>query len=431
MAGGVRATMMPVDCCHAIAYYTGMGQHSITGRLKSICLFINLSLFGIALFQYLIDGPPADIPDLWNSQFYLLLFLALGFSLLAVVLAERPLAAIPSLLGLIAVLVAVTPEGSRIGIRLCLFAATAVTGGLCVPPPYNLAMGPAVLIAAFASIRTELAWDVWLVKPSYSERLGSIIVIAVLYSISVILSYAIKIIREEGTEIANLENTIAQLTTANIGFQEYAKYVEEQSRELERKRITKEIHDIIGYTLTTVMMLLREAKLHTEGASHIRNILDEADQQCQSGLAETRQSLRQLRTIETAAVSLVDAIRKLAYSFQHATGVQVQVDFGNALGPVNESVQNTIIRLLQEGMTNALRHGKASSITISLWIHEGALIIDMMDNGRGSTEFNEGIGLAGMRETITALGGQFSAGPISGGFKLTAQIPLGEDAHGN
>jgi len=65
MAGGVRATMMPVDCCHAIAYYTDMGQHSITGRLKSICLFINLSLFGIALFQYFIDGPPADIPELW------------------------------------------------------------------------------------------------------------------------------------------------------------------------------------------------------------------------------------------------------------------------------------------------------------------------------------------------------------------------------
>lgn len=193
---------------------------------------------------------------------------------------------------------------------------------------------------------------------------------------------------------------------------------------MERKRITKEIHDIIGYTLTTVIMLLREAKLYITENSHIKEVLDQADQHCQSGLEETRQFLRILRSIETTKITLVDAIRKLASSFQNATGVQVQIDFGNAIYPVNENIQNTVIRLLQEGMTNALRHGKASRITISLWIHEGMLIIDMMDNGRGTTQFNEGIGLAGMRESISALGGQFTAGPISGGFKLTAHIPM-------
>jgi signal transduction histidine kinase len=413
-----------------MAYYTTMGRGIITEKLKLLCMFINLILFGIALFQYHIAGRPADIPDLWDAQFYFLVIVAFACILLAVALAERPGAIIPILLSLISIVVAVTPEGNRIGIRLCLFAATAITGGLCVPPPFNLAMGPAVLFAAFASIRTKLAWDVWLVKPDYSERLGSIVVIAVLFSISAAFAYASRTIREQGTEIGNLENTIAQLTTANIGFQEYAKYVEEQSREMERKRITKEIHDIIGFTLTTVIMLLREAKLYIAENIRMKNILDEADQQCQSGLAETRQSLRQLRSIETAAVPLVDAIRKLANSFQHATGVQVQVDFGNANGEVSESAQNTIIRLLQEGMTNALRHGKASKIMISLWVHEGFLIIDMMDNGRGTTEFNEGIGLAGMRENIFALGGEFSAGPITGGFKLTAHIPLKETGHG-
>lgn len=407
-----------------------MGRGIITEKLKVLCMFINLILFGIALFQYYIDGRPADIPDLWDTQFYFLVVVAFACILLVVALAERLGAIIPLLLSLISIVVAVTPEGNRIGIRLCLFAAAAISGGLCVPPPFNLAMGPAVVFAAFASIRTELAWDVWLVKPDYSERLGSIVVIAALFSISAAFAYAIRTIREQGTEIGNLENTIAQLTTANIGFQEYAKYVEEQSREMERKRITKEIHDIIGYTLTTVIMLLREAKLYIGENTPMKNILDEADQQCQSGLAETRQSLRQLRSIETAAVPLVDAIRKLANSFQHATGVQVQVDFGNANGEVSESAQNTIIRLLQEGMTNALRHGKASKIMISLWVHEGFLIIDMMDNGRGTTEFNEGIGLAGMRENISALGGEFSAGPITGGFKLTAHIPLKETGHG-
>jgi signal transduction histidine kinase len=418
-----------IDGLHRMAYYNTMGNHRITQKLKVLCMVINLMLFGIALFQYYIDGRPADIPDLWDPQFYFLLAVALGFSLVAVTLAERLWAVIPLLLSLVSMVVAVTPEGSRIGIRLCLFAAAAITGGLCVPPPYNLAMGPATIIAAFASIRTELAWDVWLVKPDYSERLGSIVVIAVTFAMAASLAYAIRTIRETQTEIGNLENTIAQLTTANIGFQEYAKYVEEQSREFERKRITKEIHDIIGYTLTTVIMLLREAKLYSSEQPRTKNILEEAEQQCQSGLAETRQSLRHLRTIETSAVPLVDAIRKLAHSFQHATGVQVKVDFGNAIGPVSESAQNTIIRLLQEGMTNALRHGKASAITISLWVHEGWLIIDMMDNGRGTTEFNEGIGLAGMRENIAALGGLFHAGPITGGFKLTAHIPLTEEAN--
>lgn len=413
-----------------MAYHYTMGRDTITEKLRPLSMFINLVLCGIALFQYQIDGRPADIPDLWDAQFYFLVLLACIGSLLAAALAGRPWAVIPILLALISIVVAVIPEGNRIGIRLCLFAAAAVTGGLCVPPPYNFAIGPAVVFSAFVSIRTELAWDVWLVKPAYSERLGSIVVIIVIYSISITLSYAIKAIREQKNEIGNLEKTIAQLTTANIGFQEYAKFVEEQSREVERKRITKEIHDIIGYTLTTVIMLLREAKLYIAENSKMKTILDEADQQCQSGLAETRQSLRQLRSIETTAVSLVDAIRKLAYSFQHATGVQVQVDLGNALCPVGESTQNTIIRLLQEGMTNSLRHGKASKIMISLWIHEGFLVIDMMDNGRGTTEYSEGIGLSGMRENISALGGQFSAGTINEGFKLTARIPVQETSYG-
>ncbi len=407
-----------------MAYYYHMYRWDIVKQIKPLCLFINISLFYIAFFQYIIDGRPEGIPDLWDAQFYFLIALAFVFSLLTVALAGRPVAAIPGLLLLVTIVIAVTPEGSRIGIRLSLFAAAAATSGFSIPFPFNAIMIPATIFATLASIRTEIAWDLWLIKPDYSERLGSIFVIGAVGIITTTLSAAIRTIKEQQTEIGNLENTIAQLTTANIGFQEYAKYIEEQSREVERKRITKEIHDIIGYTLTTVIMLLREAKLYITANSHVKDVLDQADQHCQSGLEETRQFLRILRSIETTKIPLVDAIRKLASSFQNATGVQVQIDFGNAIYPVNENIQNTVIRLLQEGMTNALRHGKASRITISLWIHEGMLIIDMMDNGRGTTQFNEGIGLAGMRESISALGGQFTAGPISGGFKLTAHIPM-------
>ncbi|HRS05255.1 MAG TPA: hypothetical protein P5336_12860, partial [Treponema sp.] len=59
-----------------------MGRGIITEKLKVLCMFINLILFGIALFQYYIDGRPADIPDLWDTQFYFLVVVAFACILL-------------------------------------------------------------------------------------------------------------------------------------------------------------------------------------------------------------------------------------------------------------------------------------------------------------------------------------------------------------
>lgn len=96
-------------------------------------------------------------------------------------------------------------------------------------------------------------------------------------------------------------------------------------------------------------------------------------------------------------------------------------------------VEKLLYRLIQEGLTNAFRHGKASEVHISFWYDRGNLTIRIRDNGRGETlEANEegtlsserpGIGLAGLREQVEQRGGRFQAGAVMGGFLLEATLP--------
>lgn len=390
----------------------------------AIVLVLTLVLFGAVIFQFRISGVPAGIPEAWSGQFFFLTLLGFCSALLSIAFCGKRWSMLSFGLMLIAALISVTPEGERIGIRLCLFTAAGLIGGICVPFGYNVLAGLSVAISALASIRGVIAWEQVLASPKYSERIGSILPIVAVSVTAVFFSSALRAVRKRDSDIQQLENTITQLTSANVGFQEYARYVEEHSREVERKRITREIHDVIGYTLTTVIMLLREARLTAGKSGRIFQILGDADRQAKEGLEETRRSLRLLRSIDAITIPLHEALEKLAESFSNATGIAVKVDCGNAGGDMGAEIGSAVIRMVQEGMTNALKHGMATGIDISLWINEKTLIVDVVDNGRGDENHNEGIGLAGMRERIEAIGGEFRSGSAVGGFKISARIPM-------
>ncbi len=83
-------------------------------------------------------------------------------------------------------------------------------------------------------------------------------------------------------------------------------------------------------------------------------------------------------------------------------------------------------RIVQEGLTNAFRHGKATRVRINLWQTEGEILVSVLDNGRGiapGTSVTDGIGLAGMRERLAEYGGEIRLGPVVDGFELAATIP--------
>ena len=232
-------------------------------------------------------------------------------------------------------------------------------------------------------------------------------------------------LRSAVNELERQEEVVNKLMEAMIGFQEHAVHESERSRQYERKRITREIHDIIGYTLTNTMMMLKACMLlapeHAKDlVLHLGKTLDQA----QAGLIESRKSLRELHNIEDGEVlSLLKGVSKLAGSLEDATGTKVRVEHGNFCEHYTDEIDTFIYHFVQEGLTNAYRHGKATNIRVLLWQTDAGLFASVSDNGKGASEVKQGIGIAGMAEQAAALGGRITPVPTIHGFELQAWLP--------
>lgn len=227
------------------------------------------------------------------------------------------------------------------------------------------------------------------------------------------------------TDLNAREKTISHLTDANRDFQKFAIDVEEESRIDERKIITRDLHDITGYTLTGVAMMIEHAQdlLSVENYQELNSLLDNAKKQTRKGHEDIRHSLKKLRAMDDYK-NFYAGILQIIGNFKSATGVSVDVDFTNMTLTISKFGQIVIYRFIQEGLTNAFRHGKADTVSIMFFQEKENLVISLEDNGKGADTIQEGIGLQGMNERIGNLDGIVSYSSTSLGFTLRARIPL-------
>jgi signal transduction histidine kinase len=223
---------------------------------------------------------------------------------------------------------------------------------------------------------------------------------------------------EYGRRITNLSN-------ANLAFQDHAEYVESESASRERNRITRELHDVTAYALTNIAMTMNAAKvLLRDNPAELSDLFETTRRQAEDALQETRKTLYLLRSVEDRKLEGLHAFVHLARQFQQATGVAVQINYGNVPFSLGRDVDGLIYRLIQQGLTNAFRHGKADEVRVNLWRADTEIRVSISDNGRGSEEVKEGIGLRGMRERLAAVGGTLQPHSRPDGFDLSATIPL-------
>ena len=150
-----------------------------------------------------------------------------------------------------------------------------------------------------------------------------------------------------------------------------------------------------------------------------------AHEQASEGLNEVHRALQALRPTQLSQATGMTAIYQLVTTFAKATQIEVQLNMGNAPLDFGEEADLAVYHLVQEGITNALRHGRATQISISFSQMEKMIHILIQDNGIGSKNIHEGFGLTGMRERIEKLGGrlEISSG-IGEGFRLVGVIPI-------
>jgi signal transduction histidine kinase len=408
-----------LDLQEAVGVTKRVFRFAITG----LALVIHL----IALIQYRLEFSTRLVPERWLGQFNLLLLISVVLSMLLLLTKKKTVIWGIFLIKTVILVLISLPLGGHIGVDLTLLATLLVEAGVYFDLAESLCYNCALtLLLLYIRSRQVRVWNEVICGPSVHDLLFFFVYTGILIIVSAYLPYQEKH-RYSATELnRRLEDATLQLADANLKLQEYAALVEQQTIQNERKRIAREMHDTVAYTLTNLVMMLDAGiGLAVTGSNSLLDHLSQIRLKAQEGLVETRRTLQALRPPKLAKVHGLHAIQQLVTVFANATKIKMTLNLGNAPLFFGEEIDWVVYRLVQEGITNSLRHGKASHITVSLAENEGNLVIQIKDNGLGNLEINEGFGLLGMRERVEKLGGKINFYSIPGnGFVINTQIPL-------
>lgn len=200
----------------------------------------------------------------------------------------------------------------------------------------------------------------------------------------------------------------------------------------ERARLSRDLHDTLAQGFTGVIAQLSAAELalmHPERKA--RSHLTVAREVARASLHDIRQLVWALRPAELRDDEVDSALARLTTSWSRQTGVDTLFDVSQPFRPLVPEVEVALLRVLQEALSNAARHSRAGKVEVRLTLEGEFVLLDVADDGVGFDVDAEafGFGLAGMRERLTALGGQLLLESSPGeGTTVTAALPLARAA---
>ncbi|MEU0601329.1 HAMP domain-containing sensor histidine kinase [Streptomyces sp. NPDC006393] len=175
------------------------------------------------------------------------------------------------------------------------------------------------------------------------------------------------------------------------------------AQEAERRRIAQELHDEVGQSMTAVLLALKRAADQAEAP--LRGELHQVQEITRESLDEVRRLVRRLRPGVLDDLGLVSALTSLTSDFATHTGLKVVRRFEADLPALEPETELVLYRVAQEGLTNAARHADAERVEVALTHGDGAVVLDITDDGRGIKAACEGAGIRGMRERALLIGG--------------------------
>lgn len=195
----------------------------------------------------------------------------------------------------------------------------------------------------------------------------------------------------------------------------------------ERNQISRELHDVIGHSLTVSLLHLSSARLMVEDdPAQAIGALANAEELARQSLTEMRHAVGSLRQPSASLEPLpgIDQLPALVQRFRNA-GANVNYDVVGDPTRVAATTGLTVYRILQESLTNAVRHGTGNTAAVHLEIsrQSAVLTVDSPSTSSQPPTQSPGVGLTGMRERAEAVGGECTAGPTAGGWRVRAVLP--------
>ncbi|MGD0167655.1 MAG: sensor histidine kinase [Gaiellaceae bacterium] len=199
----------------------------------------------------------------------------------------------------------------------------------------------------------------------------------------------------------------------------------------EQERIARELHDVIAHSVSVMVVQAAAAgDVFERQPERAREALRSIEESGRSALTELRRLLGVVRTRERERLEPQPGLAALAELVEQvrATGLEVDLELKGELTELPSGVDLSAYRIIQEALTNTLKHAQASRARVRLSRHGGELELEIADDGAGpSKESRDGHGLIGMQERAALLGGVFTAGVAEkGGFVVRARFPLAD-----
>lgn len=321
-------------------------------------------------------------------------------------------AAFAATTGLIAL---VDGTGTSVFLILIIFANVSLTSGL------KAAMAVTAGMSLFVGATQILVWH----KP-FDTAVYQVFGVVMFAAFVLALTTAVAQAREARDRADGL---VGELAEAHEELRRYADRAHSLAVAEERTRMARELHDSVGHYLTVIKVGLENAERFRDREPEAAWLdVRQAKELTSDTLREIRRYVRALRPPLLDGRRGSAALRELARQFQGA-GLAVDVAVDGAEQSLDEARELVLFRVLQESLTNALRHSGGANVAVRLGFRPDCVWLSVADDGNGAGSARFGFGLTSLTDRVRDIGGVLRAGDgVEGGFRVNVELPLAEVA---
>lgn len=219
-----------------------------------------------------------------------------------------------------------------------------------------------------------------------------------------------------------IKEKLAKAAQTNLELKNYAALSSHIAEDRERKRIARDLHDSVGHALTGVIAGVDAAKVLIDlNPEKAKEQLTKVSQVVKQGLEGIRAALNKLRPGALENYTLQAALKKMLSEYSELSQMKFDFQYEWGSAEFEKTTEDVIFRIVEESVTNALRHGHASQVSIHFLVNKNYQIL-IKDNGSGCSKIKPGFGLTQMKERVAIIGGhiEFKSGD---GFEIKVEIP--------
>lgn len=233
-------------------------------------------------------------------------------------------------------------------------------------------------------------------------------------------------IANEVQENERMTQELIMVHQINHELENYAAVSEKIAEDKERKRLAREIHDTLGHALTGIAAgvdaCIAMIDINPQATKKQLMVISKVVRQ---GIGDVRNSLNKLRPGALEQHGFKGAIENMIEEFTSVSDLTISLDYRLDKVDFENTKEDILFRVIQESVTNAVRHGDATHIDISLYIEDNNLYLKIQDNGHGCEEIHYGFGLKQMKERLGMINGKVAYDGHHG-FLTIVTIPLQE-----